>query len=374
MMHQSRNRRRAWVIACVGLALIVGAVMLRSTIRESSSSKHPSVPQGKACADCHSSPHRGFSATSCETCHTLQTWHSVSHRHRIAAMDQGVHAKTPCLRCHLAGDKPTGTRCRDCHRTSRHVYQPGCASCHTSDDWKFAGERPARHVRLRGAHAKLACPDCHNLQGKKTTSRCGRCHTPHTTASRLRLGHADVACVKCHNQKAGRDNLNVASVKGRDCVRCHAVVHAGLRKCRSCHGLKTFKSSSFRHESVWALTGAHTAASCTACHPSRQWARSASTTCASCHRPQHVGLSSSCQWCHTTSRWKPSTFWHASVYPLTGKHAQVTCTACHPGGQWSATRGTTCVACHAKLSHGMKRCESCHTPRGWSIILPHMGN
>ncbi|MEW5874755.1 MAG: cytochrome c3 family protein, partial [Candidatus Zixiibacteriota bacterium] len=43
------------------------------------------------------------------------------------------------------------------------------------------------------------------------------------------------------------------------------------------------------------------------------------------------GLKTECRLCHTTERWKPSTFNHdlQSTYRLEGAHRRVPCTGCH---------------------------------------------
>jgi hypothetical protein len=66
-------------------------------------------------------------------------------------------------------------------------------------------------------------------------------------------------------------------------------------------------------------------------------------TCVSCHTDVHLGrVGARCETCHTveTARFAVTNFQHAKTkFPLTGKHAPLTCEACHavatqtfPGG------------------------------------------
>lgn len=332
--------------------------------------KHIAFAPDQRCSYCHSATHRAPLTGPCENCHTTATWHSVDHQHLIAAMDVGVHAKVACALCHVRGGVPVGTRCEDCHRTSQHVFTPGCEKCHNPVDWQYALSSPARHVRLIGPHAPISCLDCHSLLEKPVVFRCTVCHSKHTAAFQLTRGHK-LDCLKCHDQTKGRDNLNVAGISGADCIACHSEPprHTGLSACGRCHSTSTWTSSTFAHASVYPLTGRHSRTSCAACHPSGDLGRVRSGSCSGCHGSKHQTYIS-CDRCHTTSAWSPAkVFAHPSSYPLVGFHRTVPCASCHqrlifPGAF------TKCVDCHKKLSHGHADCETCHTPKGWKIILP----
>jgi hypothetical protein len=105
-------------------------------------------------------------------------------------------------------------------------------------------------------------------------------------------------------------------------------------------------------------------------------------TCYGCHaatytqttNPKHAttGFSTDCQSCHSQSAWLPSTFNHATIYPLTGAHATIAtnCVLCHPGSY--ANTPNTCAGCHqnnynqaTNPSHtalGISTdCATCHT-------------
>ncbi len=64
-----------------------------------------------------------------------------------------------------------------------------------------------------------------------------------------------------------------------------------------------------------------------------------------------------------------------SLYPLAGKHARLSCEACHPNGQYARTP-TDCATCHqaevARVSmsasypnHFPGNCDQCHTADNW---------
>ena len=91
--------------------------------------------------------------------------------------------------------------------------------------------------------------------------------------------------------------------------------------------------------------------------------------CADCHsRLVHVVAGESktiqmndCEDCHNDHR----------DYSIQGKHAQLTCSACHPGAVYKAVSGL-CQDCHeVPLDHveGVySNCEACHSDSDWTLI------
>jgi hypothetical protein len=86
------------------------------------------------------------------------------------------------------------------------------------------------------------------------------------------------------------------------------------------------------------------------------------------HGPMPQGMD--CSACHTASGWRPLRspllFDHGKTsFPLTGRHAQVTCERCHQGLRFDLPGpGTTaCAACHADVHQGQiaGQCERCHS-------------
>ena len=71
-----------------------------------------------------------------------------------------------------------------------------------------------------------------------------------------------------------------------------------------------------------------------------------------------------------------SSFDHAQVFPLDGKHAEIECVACHANQVFAGTP-KVCAQCHAEPAvhaglFGLV-CESCHTTTAWSpaTLLEH---
>jgi hypothetical protein len=104
---------------------------------------------------------------------------------------------------------------------------------------------------------------------------------------------------------------------------------------------------------------------CVQCHISAYQAANA---------PLHADtFPQTCNLCHVTQHWSPSTFTHA--WPLENKHADVACASCHVGNQPDYRAAPTlCAGCHQKdydgatspVHGGMPTtCSDCHTTAGW---------
>jgi hypothetical protein len=185
------------------------------------------------------------------------------------------------------------------------------------------------------------------------------------------------------------------------CTDCHADAHAGQLakradggRCESCHDVSGFRPARYSVEdhskTSFPLEGAHLAVACDQCHEPRTAGtgkaaaplRFAHARCADCHKDPHRGevarfvAAGGCESCHVVDSWRATAFDHARAsYPLTGRHAQVTCTPCHrrpePGGSTPVLRfaGTTasCEGCHRDPHRGQfargggVSCERCHT-------------
>lgn len=144
----------------------------------------------------------------------------------------------------------------------------------------------------------------------------------------------------------------------------------------------------FEHgtQSKFRLTGAHHFARCVTCHAkSRFWGTP--QACEACHldryrateSPDHeaAGFPLDCSQCHVTSRFKGARGGHtaSSKFPLTGRHAEAGCAACHTNGEYKKLE-TACSGCHlddyeatTSPNHSAtgigKDCSVCHTPAGW---------
>ena len=123
-----------------------------------------------------------------------------------------------------------------------------------------------------------------------------------------------------------------------------------------CHTEVSWLPSSFDHEGIYPLNGAHDLISndCLACHSGGY--DNTPNTCIACHQddydnatnPDHndAMLSTDCLECHTEVSWLPSSFDHEGIYPLNGAHDLISndCLACHSGGYDNTPN--TCIACH----------------------------
>jgi len=135
----------------------------------------------------------------------------------------------------------------------------------------------------------------------------------------------------------------------------------------------------------FALTGAHRAVPCNACHADGVY-RGKSTDCYACHRlsyeatrnPPHAsaGFGLTCTNCHSTTAWLGAVFNHsATQFPLTGAHTTTTCVSCHGDGVYDG-KSTDCYSCHRAdytnstspnhASAGFPTaCVSCHSTTTW---------
>jgi hypothetical protein len=102
---------------------------------------------GTACATCHQDPHKGELGTSCERCHSTDTfsfsgkWYAHSNRQLARTFFVGRHMTT-CTACHKRGQTNTAARttlaayeipttCTSCHKdVHRGALGPRCESCH----------------------------------------------------------------------------------------------------------------------------------------------------------------------------------------------------------------------------------------------------
>jgi hypothetical protein len=304
-----------------------------------------------ACADCHLQVDRAFMVAhlsaytaDCRACHDGQESIDRHFEHPKAVFPLvGVHPQVACAKCHagtrrLADFKALPTQCAACHlKDNPHGEKLGtaCETCHNQQSWQAAQfEHAVTGFPLSGRHARVACEKCHPASSQ--------------------FKNTPTACVGCH-QKDDR--------------------HAGSEGplCETCHTPDDWKASTFNHDSVFKLVGAHTGATCDQCHsPSLQF-KNAPTDCFGCHKKddQHAGSEgTACETCHTLSSWKPTTFNHDNaVFKLTGAHPKAACSKCHTVPGLFKGTPTACVACHLKndahkgsLGTG---CSSCHATAAW---------
>jgi len=235
-----------------------------------------------------------------------------------------------------------------------------------------------------GKDFKLKCVTCH------TTNNWAKIKTDsfdHKNTDFPLIGqHKTVYCRKCHV------DLNFKNAK-RECISCHKDVHELTlgRNCERCHTPASWivqNITQIHQQSRFPLIGRHAQLDCNQCHKSASLLRfdPMRSECVDCHlkdynattAPNHVSgnFSKDCMQCHTQQNWTSSSFNHNSTgFPLTGTHANVACTSCHPNG-YSAIP-TTCVSCHLSSfnattnpNHTTSKfstdCQTCHNTTTWS--------
>ncbi len=393
-----------------------------------------------ACQDCHQDAHVGELGLDCASCHDTRRWDARddlfrAHNRTLFPLFAG-HARVDCDACH-GGQPPTQysrtpTECMACHHEDFRAatdpphrgFSTDCLQCHVSvtQGWSAPGFRHTSRFTLSGAHAGIACADCHRNGYQGTSADCYSCHREDFESTRDPNHVASgfpTACQACHGNNSWEGAVFDHALSGfpltgshrsldceqchqsgfsgtqSDCVACHRSdyertrdpnhVQAGFpTRCENCHNTTSWEGTGFDHDaSGFALTGAHRSAACEACHT--QGYAGTPKDCYSCHRsdydgtsnPNHAqaGFPTTCQSCHGTASWNTSSFNHdASRFPLTGAHRSLDCESCHASGY--AGTPTACVSCHQADYNGTSdpnhvaagfptTCEVCHSTNSW---------
>ena len=172
------------------------------------------VALGTGCNDCHEDddPHKGTQGTACQDCHNEIDWkQEVFFDHGLTRFPLlGKHAEAKCEDCHqtqVFRDAPTA--CVDCHRDDdphEGRFEDDCAACHNPVDWqqwRFDHDQQT-DFPLLGAHATVACNDCHRQPlsaHAKLGQRCGDCHR----ADDVHDGEFGFDCGRCHSADSFSD-------------------------------------------------------------------------------------------------------------------------------------------------------------------------
>lgn len=302
------------------------------------------------CSDCHKpDPHSGQfkkrpDGGECSACHSVEGFKVARFGVAEHAASQFPllerHAAVACGKCHIPRGaatlyKITFGACVDCHTDVHKAQFAGpphenqCERCHNVKGFRPSTFTIARHNQskfvLTGAHMAVACSDCHKLD------------TRLKPASPVPYHFSDTTCAACHadpHRGQFRERMAQAKAAGRA---------AG---CEACHSTETWqKVLGFDHATTaFPLLGAHRAVPCSSCHkiPAGETNtrnvdyRGISKECSSCHADVHAGQFSkagrvpACSNCHTSFRWKPSTFDHNKTkFSLQGAHERVRCSECH---------------------------------------------
>jgi len=274
------------------------------------------------CRACHPAPWAGERMSDrCLACH-------ADVKNQIAT-NTGLHGVVS------AGDDD----CRQCHKDHRGAE--GVLTEFQADE--------ALHERTRFSLAQ------HTKQADGSPFECKACHVD---------GYArfdPAVCADCHAKLDAAFMTQHAADYGSDCLSCHN----GAAK------LAAFDHS----KSAFPLDGKHLDLKCRACHAGRPQLAGLPVDCNGCHaaRDPHQGkLGTECGSCHTAAGWTPATFDHAGTrFPLTGKHAGITCLQCHTDRTFAAA-GLACNGCHAKddAHQGKfgKDCAGCHQATAWKDV------
>ena len=328
------------------------------------------------CYSCHAKDYQATNGpshvatgfpTSCEQCHSMDSWVGAKFDHlKLTGFAlTGAHTGLDCSACHVGGQfKGTAATCVGCHmkdfqgtNNPNHVslaFPQTCQSCHNTTAWQPANfDHNSIGFPLTGAHASLQCSQCHTNNNYNLTS---------------------TQCVSCHLQDYQNTN-NPA----------HA--QAGFpQTCQSCHSTVSWDGTTFNHATTgFNLTGAHASVQCSQCHVNNNY-NLTSGACVTCHlkdyqsttNPNHVqsAFPQTCESCHSTVNWLGATFNHATTgFALTGAHTSLQCTQCHVNNNYNLTSGA-CVTCHLQDFQSTtnpnhvqaafpQTCESCHSTVNW---------
>lgn len=217
------------------------------------------------CGDCHGDDITTFVSDSCQSCHgemdiVFTKGHTLSfgsdclacHNgdnkfdHNLAAFKlEGEHTEAACEDCHQNNFyKGTPTDCYSCHKNNdEHNGEFGtdCSACHNPSDWDDASfDHNRSNFKLTGAHADVACGDCHkNGQFKGLDTSCISCHAEPAEHA----GQFGIDCAACHSTSAwtpaafnGQHTfpLNHGEEGAVSCVTCHPSSYK-VYTCYGCH-------------------------------------------------------------------------------------------------------------------------------------------
>jgi hypothetical protein len=299
------------------------------------------------CATCHVDPHRGQLGATCATCHTTRDFRVSTFAHpRFPELFGGQHAALRCEACHKppapspsmaasarAGAPPARTGTPPARGAGPPDRSPAPQVLLSAA--KFAGTPTACascHADVHLGQVRGTCESCHSVGGAKFAV-VGFSHD--RARFRLTGAHASVACANCHRREtgafpAGSGTATRLTGVRTECRSCHADVHLGqvAASCETCHATDTFRVSRYTHRGGPRdfFVGRHVRAACSACHKpaTGQFPAGKGTavrfaipaTCVSCHTDVHNGTpGQDCARCH---RPEPLQSAHAALRRLPG--------------------------------------------------------
>ncbi len=256
-------------------------------------------------------------------------------------------------------------------------------------------------ARITNFLAGADCADCHPNAHKSFAEAADTLTAAQHAASGFPLEdpHDRLGCEECHPRDLpGGFPARFPGRGADDCAACHEDPHGGqfaaggaALGCLDCHERHAFLPHDFdaqRHAGTdFALTGAHLAAACEACHktpPGRPQAprafRGTDRACAACHADAHRGAFAddgasdggrNCSVCHSTAHFDDvdrGAFAHATLtgFALQGAHARSACEACHAHGAQPDAAGRSFGFAAAAPPGDASGCTACHAD-------PHQG-
>ena len=308
------------------------------------------------CFSCHQTDYNGANNPShsgfphsCQDCHSVTAWQPASFNHNATGFPlTGAHQAASCVACHSGGYSGTPTDCFSCHQSdyngannpSHAGFPHSCQDCHGVSAWQPATfNHNSTGFPLHGAHQAAACIACHSGGYNGTPTACFSCH---------------------------QSDYNGA----------HNPSHTGFpHTCQDCHSDTAWQPASFNHTTTgFPLTGAHVGAACLDCHSGGY--AGTPTLCFACHQsdytgatnPNHqsAGFPTTCETCHSTNGWTPSTFNHNTWFPIASGRHQFPCASCHvSAGNFN---NFECILCH---EHSQSNTNSHHQGVGGYVYESH---
>lgn len=250
----------------------------------------PFVDIPRECVGCHREPqiHLGLFGEACQDCHTTQAWlpalleGSEFNHAREAAFSLARHAldyqggSLACTACHQGGvEQPVIPQCVNCHAAQeagfvaehQELFGSACLDCHDGVD-RLSDFDHQQIFPLAGAHAEIACSDCHQDKAfRGTPAQCGSCHAEPD----IHAGYFGAQCQYCHTDQAWLPALlHVHSFpldhgEGVEiaCTVCHTETYAQYT-CYGCHEHQPDEVlESHREEGIAEAD----LPACAACHP-----------------------------------------------------------------------------------------------------------
>ncbi len=240
---------------------------------------------------------------------------------------EGAHAVLACSDCHTGGyDSLPPRTCEGCHDGDQPLphFDDECEECHTQQDWSV--EYDHDEWELTGAHVGPGCWDCHDGD---------------------EWDDAPVICAGCHEDERPEGH--------------------NPGDCTPCHGTESWEPPLWTH-GFFPLEGGHDGLRCDQCHVNGY--HDTPEHCQDCHAddapPGHPDWD--CGECHDIYGWEDVDFTHDD-FPLTGSHASLQCTDCHADG-YEDTSGS-CESCHgddAPGGHPDWDCGQCHQATSWDDV------